>query len=316
MSEFLKRQEEYKLLSAFNNQLETTNKICRDDIVSLEDLLGSNLITSHRHLSFFTISKSSIGLLEAKKILRERINTVSLIMLPSQTDLQDAFELFLSKVKSQFFPLFTSLNKIPKSIIDGIQSKELNLRYTDDNILYNLRESNESIFQIFYRDKNYLLALLKLREHIDNEEQHLNDFDNIYNTIDSMLDGDDGEPLNVFNKGLTYILPYFLTNIITKSKYVEEHGWLESCVIPEIEEPITSITLDIDNFINLVNISKHVIDQKNDFIRSVENKIGKWSKLYLSQEDLNQTYNAIEKFNNTIDDKFFKCLSGIVNHLG
>lgn len=77
----------HTILTNFLSKLNTTNTICRQDVISLESSLGSNIITNNRHVNYYSVTGSNLYVNEIKEIIKKELETTDHNLLIKPVDI-------------------------------------------------------------------------------------------------------------------------------------------------------------------------------------------------------------------------------------
>lgn len=158
MDNITRANESKAILTEFLNNLNKTNLICRDDIISLESQLQSNLLTKTRDINYYSMSKTSMYINDIKKAIEEEIHKYE---EGSRVTYEMAYELMSvtnRRILRDLTFLAEKAAKVPSEVLDIISNDKYMIEYAEDETgsMYIANNKDRSFLEVLATNNNIL----------------------------------------------------------------------------------------------------------------------------------------------------------------
>lgn len=291
--------EKISVLTNFLNNLENTNLICRQDVISLEETINENVISNFKETIYFSTDKSDLYVEMVKQKVRDSLKDAQ---LASTITIKDAVEMYNS-LKAEIVHTFLDNTNMIKSKINS----EVLYKLNDDSLLLNFEPipgdpdgngifvSNRNNSIIFVLDKYELLQ--KLSSYFTNPEKQLIYISNNLQDTRNMIDSESISSYNIFtNKYLNKLLELF-------SKPMQSNFNLLSGI--NTDEVVNSKLIDVDEFLNIANKVTNIAVTKDSILSHQD----AFKEFYtLQQEDMDDFYYSAKRIIDYLRSKEYQIL--------
>lgn len=291
--------EKISVLTNFLNNLENTNLICRQDVISLEETINENVISNFKETIYFSTDKSDLYVEMVKQKVRDSLKNAQ---LASTITIKDAVEMYNS-LKAEIVHTFLDNTNMIKSKINS----EVLYKLNDDSLLLNFEPipgdpdgngifvSNRNNSIILVLDKYELLQ--KLSNSFTNPEKQLIYMSNNLQDIRNMIDSESISSYNIFtNKYLNKLLELF-------SKPMQSNFNLLSGI--NTDEVVNSKLIDVDEFLNIANKVTNIAVTKDSILSHQD----AFKEFYtMQQEDIDDFYHSAKRIVDYLRSKEYQIL--------
>ena len=295
-------RETVSVLENFYNNLAITNVLSRDDVISLEDSLGSNIITATKDIRTFSISKTFLNVADVKELLKEEIRKNKVASTITQEQLYDKSDRLISSLAhSNLSELI-----VGKDIKEGIREKLIKFLKDDKYFLrYELNGDIEELINI--KSKGIFEVMISYPEVVEelakqyiNQDKILDTAANIITNLGKKINGGENV-LDIDVSKLNFVSDNILSNLISKEN---------PSPLSLLEKHTTTYFMDVNKVIELIeNIGygEEKIKVLSEFIY----QIGMYDNRR-TQEDINNLSDFLDTIKNHMDNPHFSSLYNLI----
>lgn len=292
-------REKAGVLENFYNNLCITNVLSRDDVLSLEDSLGSNIITSSKDIRTFSVSKTFLNVSDVKTLLKQEIEKNRVASTITQEQLYDKALTVLSKIStgSPFADALSSRrysDTKKQEVIDFFKSDKFFLRYElngDVEELINIKD--KGLFEVLISYPEVVDELAKLHT---TPEKFLDKVAAIVETLNKAINNGENI-LEIDVNKLNFVTDNILSNFMSPEN-TTPMSWLQ--------KHTTSYFMSINNFIILLNNIGYC-EEKMELLRKFIYSISEYDNKR-SQDDLDQLSDFLDNILGHLNNPHFKAL--------
>lgn len=295
-------RETASVLENFYNNLAITNVLSRDDIISLEDSLGSNIITATKDIKTFSVSKTFLNVADVKELIKEEIRKNKVASTITQEQLYTKSE----DVRYEILKSFLGDLIYGKEIIEGNREKLLKFLKDDRYFLrYELNGDTEELINI--KSKGIFEVLISYPEVIEELSKQYTKQDRILDSAASIITelgkmiNNNENVLDIDVSKLNFVSDSILTNLISKENI---------CPLSLLEKHTTSYFMDVNKVIELIEnlkYSKKKLEDMHEFIV----QLGSYDNTR-TQEDINNLSDILDTIKNHLYNPHFNSLYHLI----
>lgn len=208
-------QEQARLAQIYLDKLESTNLISKNEVLSIEDSLGANLLTSVRSVDYYTSDPSAVGVSLVKKILQDSIKSIKASRVRTPLEMAHDF----GYIKERINHLIKDLDycfKIKPEVLQAMSSERLTTIVKE-----NTREANDEMsiigsmldYDLIYVFTTYPMFLKQITDICGNELKSNKILDSMYSKI--LTDDDNLTPNMSFYNDYNFIVSLHNSGIKT-----------------------------------------------------------------------------------------------------
>lgn len=243
------------ILIDFKKRINSKGLISQTDVLSLESLIGENVITDHKSINYFTKDSTQVGLQEVNNIIDNKINEQEVNNQMTVQDFLKLSEQITNRIKWFKEFIFDKIVALPQSIIDYVNDpKYTKIFINNTNGSQEIADArDEYLYNILIYNKPYVYKLLE----VANIEQ-----DEYEKTLDKIkeleIKPEDTYYVNYFNAALGTIEPLTF-NLLFKIKDN----------IKTIEDTLDNDLSYVKDYSNLDTIENFLIHFNSENTKSV-----------------------------------------------
>ena len=129
----LSNEDKTEVLNNYLNTLNVTNKICRNDVISLEDTLGENIITKFKETIYFSTNPTDMYVQEVKHKIQNRIKDLQMSMKVSKEEFIRTYNYAMATIYVQIGKISREIKPyINMEILQKLKDPSLLIREEDD----------------------------------------------------------------------------------------------------------------------------------------------------------------------------------------
>ena len=298
-------RETASVLENFYNNLAITNVISRDDVISLEDSLGSNVITATKDIKTFSVSKTFLNVTDVKELIKEEIRKHKVASTITQEQLYDKSDKITTELT------YSNLAELiaGKDIKEGNREKLLKFLKDDRYFLrYELNGDIEELINI--KSKGIFEVMISYPEVVEELAKQYVNQDKILNTAASIITNlgkkiNNGENvLDIDVSKLNFVSDSILSNLITKDN---------PSPLSLVEKHTTSYFMDVNKVIELIENLGYG-EEKLNVLGEFIHHIGEYDNRR-TQEDINSLSDFLDTIKNHMDNPHFCALYSLITCL-
>lgn len=208
------------VLKELRRQVEVSNKVCKHDIISLEEFVGEPIVSSKVNIDKLTVVPSSIGTAEVLEALNEGVDKYNkLSQGPSLTEIRDIIMLMLNETLPRLSSLanITNNKTITDKLVKAASNEKITYRYDDNKELIDVSTLPLDVVYDKYKDYFSDVYALVHKTSIGYElpvieETYINSVSKYYNVLLNYVESEDlhncvmKTPKNLSFKDLTTVL--------------------------------------------------------------------------------------------------------------
>jgi hypothetical protein len=268
------------ILIEFRDNMVSRGTISQNDILSLESMIGENIITNQKAINYFTKDSTQVGTQEVKTILDNKIESINIVnYIDIETFLQTTQTVINAQKYLKDF-ILDYIGGLPQNVIDFFNDPKYAKFYINSDNGQELVEAiNEPLYGLIISNSSFFI---KFKEVIGIDEEKFQQFENYIQSQNIISSDCDYYPL----------LSHLLNTTI---------------------EPLTfNLLVKVKD--NMETIINHITESMNKWFsfntyENIQNAIGtdrQFNKVLL--QDLNDAQNLYK----TYDDKVFKFVKGFL----
>lgn len=181
------------ILIDFRDNMVSRGTISQNDILSLESMIGENIITDQKSINYFTQDSTQVGTQEVQEILDKKIESIDVAnAIDMQTFLDTTRRIITAQKYVKNF-VQEKIGGLPQEIIDFFQDPKYAKLYVNSDKGQELVEAvNEPLFGLVMFDSPFII---KLKEVIAIDQDKFEEFKNDINGRNIKEDQCQYEPL-------------------------------------------------------------------------------------------------------------------------
>lgn len=192
------------VLKELRRQVEVSNKVCKHDIISLEEFVGEPIVSSKVNIDKLTVVPSSIGAAEVLEALNEGVDKYNkLAQGPSLIEIRETITLLLNETLPRLVTLACacgnksiSNKSLVEKLLKAATSEKIIYRYDDNKELIDV--SNLPLDVVYDKYKDYFNDVYGLLHKTTIgyelpvvEETYVNSVSKHYNTLLNYVESED-----------------------------------------------------------------------------------------------------------------------------
>lgn len=267
-----------KRLIDFYDEVQTTNKVSKPMVLSLEEFVGENLVTEKVNPNKLTLAPSATHVEDVKDALQEGINKYqALTAAPSLEDVMATFNTFINSVIGSWNYTLVELQRHVNTltgdkVLFALTDEKIKYRYTDQNELIDVTTLGLDVVYSKYKDY----------------------FKDVYVAIHGSVDG--------------YVLPEVENQEEINSTSIKYTTLMNIINSDECIVKATSVApreFSIQDLIVIINNLPILIDKMAEYKSYIGSMIDPNSQESIeTNQELLATYEACKKLNNAKDELF------------
>lgn len=178
--------EKKSKLEGVLSRIEQSGKVCKQDVISVEELLGISVITEKHNINRFTDAPSAIQCDEVVSKLKHVVNNAKLSNLITMESIYRKMDTLIDRIR-YVINLVGNFNSMSSENYDRLLNEKLIYSYDDNNELIDITSSG-SVLSTIMTGKSYIYNAMK--EVCDDPNQRFDDYG--YIITDLMVDNADG----------------------------------------------------------------------------------------------------------------------------
>lgn len=274
--------EKLNVLNIFLDKLKNNNLVCQQDVLSLEEMLGSNIFTNTKNIVYLSPTSSCIGVNEVKQLVEKELNNIKTESHISYTEyIQTLLDIKenLKDFKLRLIKFKTIRNEVISLLKDNNFTMYYKSKDGDDcasDVLCYL--SDDSFFSLFkyYSYIGHLKKLCYLNEELG--EKLLEEFDGIRKNLEE-TDEYETVVFNIFNilKEINMNQLFNLNianipiNVFTLNEFLNTHSSINKII--EGVDLLLNYIESLKEHDSIVNKEQEHFNNELEFLNNIKNML-------------------------------------------